>query len=160
MGRELFQAPPQQKSMPSIPQDRPVYRILSEKGFFGPDDSLHPEGEIIVLWDTPNEDMEPMNDMARKVFDSYIDTLEASAQKVAELNGRHFAGRPRSKEDMIANASADARRVQSLSNPAGVPIMGGKTESKKRIQRVGEDEVSETGAIETKRAKIETISAA
>ena len=158
---ELFHQPPRQKNDPVIPEDRPCYRILDEKGFWGPDDTLHLVNEIIVLWDVPNENMEPMNAMARERFEKYIDSLEESARKVAELNGRYFAGRPRTKEEMIANASADARRVQSLSNPTGTPIMGAKNNSSKRIQRIGDDSISDVGmSKEKQRSKIETISAA
>lgn len=155
---QLFNSPPQHKAEPRIPQDRPVYRILSEKGFFGPDDSLHPEGDIIVLYDKPNEDMEPMNDLARFAFESMIDELEESARVVAEKNGRYYAGRPRSKEEMIANASEDARRVQSLINPNGVRIMGAKLDSTKRIQSVGEMDAPEMGQQKGKKTKIETLS--
>lgn len=160
MGRELYLSPPRQKSDPVIPQDRPVYRILAEKGFFGPDDTLHPEGEVIVLWDTPNEDMEPMNQMATDIFEKYIDTLEESAKLVAESNGRYFSGRSRNKEDLIANASADARRVQIIQNGPGTPIMGARKDSDTRIQKVGPQEIPEVGAAKAKRGKIETISAA
>lgn len=153
---QLFHTPPKQKSDPRIPEDRPVYRVLSEKGFFGPDDSLHPEGEIIVLWDKPNEDMEPMNDLARDAFEKMIDELEESARMVAEKNGRHYAGRPRTKEEMINNATEDARRVQSISNPDGVKIMGARKDSRKRIQSVGEPEALTMG--QQKAKKIETLS--
>ena len=142
---QLFNSPPKDKIDPKIPTDRPVYRILAEKGFFGPDDSLHPEGEIIVLWDKPNEDMEPLNEMAKERFEAMIDELEASASEVAKMNGRHFSGRPRSKEEMIANASEDARRIQSVSNPDGVRIMGAKFDSSDRIQSLNETNAPEIG---------------
>ena len=150
---QLFQSPPQQKIDPIIPQDRPVYRVLNEKGFYGPDDALHPEGEIIVLYDVPNEDMEPMNELARAAFEKYIDSLEESARVVAEKNGRFFAGRPRTKEEMIANASADARISQTTANPNGVKIMGAKLDSRRRIGRVGPEAASEMSGSNEERAK-------
>lgn len=142
---QLFQAPPQHRYDPAIPHDKPVYRILSEKGFFGPDDTLHPEGALIVLYDVPNEDMEPMNDIARKAMSDYLDGLEESAKLVASANGRSFLGRPRNKEDMMANASEDARRLQTLTGGAGVPLMGGRKRGRPRIHRVGEEPVPDTG---------------
>lgn len=154
--RELFLAPPQSKSDPIIPQDKPVYRILSEKGYFGADDTLHPEGEIIVLHDKPNEDMEPMNDMARKEFEKMADELEASDKLVAQSNGRSFLSR-RTKEDLIADASADARRVQTVGKTTGVPLMGGKKRGRPRIERLGQEEIPETGRKDTR--GIEVISA-
>lgn len=160
--RELFQSPPKAKIDPVIPQDKPVYRILSEKGFFGPDDTLHPEGSIIVLFDTPNEDMEPMNELAREALSTYLDYLDECDQELAKANGRKFAPRTRgSKEEIMANAHADARRIQSLSNPNGVSIMNAKMDSSKRIQTLGEEPAQDVGSkVANKRAKIETISAA
>jgi len=137
---QLFAAPPKKEVLPVIPQDRPVYRILNEQGFFGPDDTLHPEGEILVLWDTPNEDMEPLNELAQINFEKYIDTLEESAKIVADKHGRHFAGRPRSKEEMIENATMAKHAAQTTANPHGVRIMGAKKNSKKRIQALGAEE--------------------
>ena len=151
MSRELFLNPPRPRTDPPIPQNKPVFRILNEKGFFGPDDTLHQMGSLIVLHDTPNEDMEPMNDLAREKMEEYLDSLEESARKVAETNGRHFAGRPRNKEDMMANASEDMRN--------NTAIMGAKIDVSKRIEDVGAREVPEVAANNTlKRAKIETIS--
>jgi hypothetical protein len=126
--RELFLTPPRPRVDPVIPQNKPVYRVLDEHGFFGPDDTLHPEGSLIVLHDLPNENMEPMNDLAREKFEEMLDGLEESARKVAEANGRHFAGRPRSKEDMIAHASEDARKATA--------IMGAKLDVSSRIESV------------------------
>ena len=155
---QLFQAPPQQKMLPPIPQDRPVYRILNEQGFYGPNDTLFQEGEIIVYDDTPNEDMEPMNELARVALEKYIDTLEESARVVAEKNGRSYAGRPRSKNEMLEFASQDARRLQTIGNQGGVPIMGAKKRGRPRIQRVGDPVVSEMGgndaAAEARKARV------
>lgn len=158
MARELFLNPPRMRMDPQIPQDRPVYKILDEKGFYGPDDTLHPEGSIIVLHDVPNENMEPMNDMARERMEAYLDELEESARKVAEQNGRHFSGRPRSKEEMLNFASEDARRLQSVQNPNGVRVMGAKMDVSNRIEPVGPKETPEVASVDKiKRAKIETI---
>lgn len=144
---ELFQSPPKQQVIPYIPTDRPVYRVLAEKGFFGPDDTLHPEGEIIVLWDDPSEDMEPMNELASAAYDKVLDRLEDSARFVAEKNGRLFSGRPRSKEEMIANATLDARRVSTVGKPEGVPIMGAKKRGgRPRISKVGAPDAPEMAA--------------
>lgn len=149
--RELFLQPPRQKIDPPIPQNKPVFRVLDEHGFFGPDDTLHPEGSLIVLHDAPNENMEPMNDLAREAYEAMLDGLEESSRKVAEANGRHFSGRPRSKEEMINNASEDARR--------NVPILGVNRDATSRIESVTPKPVSDVGADQPKqRAKIETLS--
>ena len=138
---QLFTKPPKKEVLPDIPQDRPVYRILNEQGFYAPNDRLYQAGEFVALWDVPNEDMEPMNELAREALDKYIDTLEASAKLVAEKNGRAYSGRPRSKEEMIDAANIDARRAQTVGmGDKGVPIMGAKINSKKRVQNIGEVE--------------------
>jgi hypothetical protein len=148
--RELFLQRPRQKVDPPIPQNKPVFRVLDEHGFFGPDDTLHPEGSLIVLYDAPNENMEPMNDLAREAYEAMLDKLDQSAREVAKANGRHFADRPRSKEDMIAAATEDARRK--------VPILGANRDMSDRIESVIPKPVSEVGADQPKqRAKIETL---
>lgn len=150
MARELFLNPPRPRADPAIPQDKPVFRILDEHGFFGPDNTLHPEGSIIVLYDCPNENMEPMNELARQSMSAYLDELDESAKKVAETNGRHFAGRARSKEEMLDFASQDARNSTA--------IMGAKLDSSKRIEPAFPSETPQMGADQPKqRAKIETI---
>ena len=155
---QLFAAPPKAEVLPNIPQDRPVYRVLSEQGFFAPNDKLYQTGELVVLYDTPNEDMEPMNDLARQAYEAYIDTLEESAQKVAEKNGRSYNGRPRTKEEMLEAASMDARRAQTIGNEKGVRIMGAKRNTKKRVQDVGESDVPMmTANDEARRSRVEDI---
>ena len=142
---QLFQSPPKVSVLPDIRQDAPCYRILNEQGFFAPNSKLYQEGELLYLWDQPNEDMEPMNDLARVALEKYIDTLEESARIVAEKNGRAYAGRARSKNEMLEQASQDARRLQTTNNKNGVRIMGAKLNSKKRVQDVGMPEASEMG---------------
>lgn len=115
----------------SIPQDRPVYRVLNPAGFFGPDDHLYPEGAVIVFLDEPNEEFEPMNQMAKDEVDKYLNKLDDFAKEVATKNGRQFASRPRTLDGVIAVASQDARRVSLVPGDGGVPLMQGeKKESK------------------------------
>ena len=99
-----------------------------------------------------------MNELAREAFEKYVDALEESARVVAERNGRYYAGRPRTKDEMIANASEDARRLQTVQNPNGVKIMGAKMNSKKRIQKVNPETTSDFVANNEERAsKIEKL---
>jgi len=157
--RQLFLNPPTSRPEPKIPTDRPVYRVLDEKGFFGPDDTLHREGEVIVLWDEPNMEMEPLNEMAKERFEKAATKLELSGREVANFNGRYFAPTA-TKEDMIDNATSDARRVRSLSNPDGKAIMGAKKDVSDRISSPEQEAIPETGAKHRneRRAKIETVS--
>ena len=96
--------------------------------------------------------------LAREIFRKYIDELEESARKVAEKNGRYFAGRPRTRDEMIAQATEDARRVQTTMNPNGVKIMGAKKDTRKRIQQVGSSAMPDVGADnEAAKARVEKL---
>lgn len=107
-----------------IPQDRPVYRVLNQHGFFGPDDHLYKEGELIYLDSEPNEELEPLNDKADKAQAEFFDKLDNLARKAAEKAGREYNGRAKGLEEAITNAHADARRTQIRVGDGGVPLMG------------------------------------
>lgn len=126
----------------SIPSDRPVYRILATAGFFGPDDHLYEEGDIIVFLDEPNDEMEPMNDLAREKQHAYFDKLDALAKAAAEKAGRQYAGRARSLDEAIAIASQDARRVQLVRGDGGVPLMGAKHHGPARVEKIVDEAVT------------------
>jgi hypothetical protein len=128
-----------------IPSDRPAYRILSEAGFFGPDDHLYRAGDCIVFDDEPNEDMEPLNEPARTALEKFFDKLDAAARRKAEKAGLEYAGRPKSLDEKITLATADARRVQLINGDGGVPLMGGKKRGRPRIERMEPDPTPETG---------------
>lgn len=62
---------------PAVRGEVPRYRLL--QSFFAPDDVLYPEGAEIALVDCPpNENMEPLNDAARKAM---IPVLQAITKK-------------------------------------------------------------------------------
>ena len=127
--------------MTVISNERAEYRILAERGFFGPDDHLYAEGSEIYFEGEPNEDMEPLNEPARKALSKYFDKLEASARKIAERAGIEYAGRPKSLEDKIALASAESRQVQTVKGGEGVPLMGGTKPDAPAIGMIGASEV-------------------
>lgn len=127
-----------------IPSDRPAYRVLAVEGFYGPDDHLYREGDCIIFDGIPNEEMEPLNEIARKKLQMYSNWLDEEARKVAAKHGREFQSRPRNLDGVIAQASADARQVQLLQGGPGVPLMGG-THNKVGIQKLEDEEVPETG---------------
>ncbi len=133
--------------MTVISNDRPAYRILSEKGFFGPDDNLYPFGEQIYFDDEPNLDMEPLNELARKRKAEFINKLEELGRQAAVKNGREFTGLPMNIESAIEQASMDARRVQSISNPDGVALMkADKTHKNTGIGKIADLDTPETKA--------------
>ena len=133
-----------------IPSDRPAYRILSVEGFNGPDDHLYREGDCIIFDGVPNEEMEPLNEIARQRLAEYSAMLDEEARKVAAKFGRTFAARPRTLDGVIAQASADARQVQLITGGPGVPLMGGKHNTV-GIEKLVDDDVPETGSINPKR---------
>lgn len=127
-----------------IPTDRPAYRILAEKGFFGPDCTLYEEGECLAYDDEPNEEMEPLNDLAREKMAALFNKLDDAARAVAAKNGRAFIERPKTLEGAVALATMDAKRVQLKEGDGGVPLMGSKV-GRDRAKRLTAEEVPETG---------------
>jgi hypothetical protein len=126
--------------MLNLPKDRAAYRILSS--FFGPDDHLYGEGDCIVFDGEPNEEMEPLNEMAQERLNRFYEKLDGFAKAVAAKNGRSFAGRSRSLDEAVSLASQDARR--------NVPLMGNDPKVQKQefvnIERIGPDSVPQTSA--------------
>lgn len=128
-----------------ITNERPAYRILSEKGFFGPDDHLYHEGDCIYFDGIPNEDFEPLNEPARKQMEDLFASLDAAARKAAEKAGREYSGRPKSLEAAIALSRQDARQVQLINGGPGVPLMGAKNKDAPKIEKIEEAETPQTG---------------
>lgn len=118
--------------MTSIPQDRPVYRLGAD--FFGPDDTLyygpcaaHPDGQVIVWRGEPNEDMEPLNDLAREALTEYSSKLDRLAQEKAAKEGKTFLSRPRGKSAQLQETIRDAHRMRDIESIGGVkhtPLFG------------------------------------
>lgn len=74
-----------------LPDGAPVFRLLAP--WFGPDDTLHPEGSIIA-WDGGlNEHMEPMNAAAEEKMRDYLTHLDRMAELKAKIDGRDFIRR-------------------------------------------------------------------
>ena len=126
-----------------IPEDRAAYRILTN--FYGPNDHMYQEGDIVLFDGEPNDDMEPMNSAAKKVMDAFFKKQEDCARKMAEKAGREYTGRPRSLDEAVTLASMDARRVQLVQGDGGVPLMGGKKKSAETVERIDITEVPQTG---------------
>lgn len=128
-----------------IPTDKPVYRVLATQGFFGPNDHLYPEGATIIFMDEPNEEMEPLNDLAHKAQRSYFEKLDAAAAAGAKAAGRPFIARAASIEDAIALSREDARRVQLVQGDGGVPLTGARRNGPERVKELTDEGPAETG---------------
>lgn len=126
--------------MNSVSNERAAYRVLDPNGFFGPDDTLYTVDEYgdpaVVYFDgVPNEQLEPLNDLARKRLNNLVEELDAKAKLAAEKLGRPFVARPRNIDGAIELATALAKDSMA--------IMGVKREVT-QIERV-EKVIPETG---------------
>lgn len=129
----------------SIQEEPPKYRILSTAGFFGPDDHLYTEGEVIYWTGEPNEDMEPLNEPARVQMEAFFDKLEEGAKALAKKAGVEYRGRPRNLEQAIELSTIAARRTSTINGDGGIPIMGAdKTEIRQTIGKVEQEPVPQT----------------
>lgn len=128
-----------------IEEDRPAYRILNEKGFFAPNCHLYLEGDAIYFDGEPNEDMEPLNEMAHVKLKELFVKLDGFAEEFAKANGKKYAGRVRSVEEHLANSSMNARAPQLIKGGAGVPIMGATPKNATSVQPIERPEVPQTG---------------
>lgn len=138
-----------------ISGERSAYKILGEKGFFGPDDHLYTSGEMIYFDDEPNQDMEPLNDLARGKMREYIEKLDRLGREAAEKFGRPYTGLASTLDAAIEQSTEDARRVMSISNPNGVALMKSDKRAKNTgIERVAEEDVPETNGKKTGKLSI------
>lgn len=120
----------------AISESVPTYRQLDPKGFFAPNAELILEGDAFEFDGTPNENMEALNEPAKKKLTGYLKGLEDSARAVAEKNGRFFSGRPKSLDVMVAEATADARRVELRPGDGGIPLMSKGITSDQHVRKV------------------------
>ena len=127
-----------------ISKERPAYRILAPHGWFGPDDHLYQEGEC-VYWDgEPNEEMEPLNEIAVEFMQLYVAKLDKLAEDAAKRANRPFIGRPRDAEGAYALArKAEIDKVAIMNAPKDVTS----------VERVEAEPVPETGAVNVKKGR-------
>lgn len=116
--------------------ERPLYRVLDPAGFYGDDDHLWAEGKEIYFDGIPNEQMEPLNEIAHEKLTTYLNHLDDIAKTAAEKKGVPFVGRPRSLDGAIALATEEMRNNMS--------IMGAKNKQTSIEAHVKED-TPETG---------------
>lgn len=130
---------------------RAAYRILAPNGFFGPDDHLYivgPDGTYPEIYfdGIPNEEMEPLNDLARARLANYLNDLDDKGRLAAEKAGKSYASRPRDLDGAIQIATLVARedmRIQGVQK-TDTPAIG-------MISEV--DAVSDTGMDNPKRGR-------
>lgn len=139
-------------------QEKPIYRILSVAGFFGPDSHLYKEGEEIYFEGEPNEDMEPLNQPARERMEAFFNKLEEAAKQLAKKAGVPYTGRPRTLEAAVELSTLAARRASTINGDGGISLMGDKTDRSDVIGRAEAMPTPETGAKAPKRSGGGTLS--
>lgn len=130
---------------------RAAYRILAPNGFFGPDDHLYivgPDGSYPEIYfdGTPNEEMEPLNDLARSRLTAELERLDSLGRQAAEKAGKSYAGRPRDLDGAVQIATLVARE--------DMRIQGVQKADSKAIETINaSDSVSDTGIENPKRGR-------
>lgn len=142
MALGLSPVPPRHQPTLVIPQDRPVYRITDEKGFFGPDDTLYAEGSILGYDDEPNPAMEPLNALAEQKMTKYLEKLDAEGRKVANKNGKSYTSLADAFEQSREMAKQESKKVQVIGGREMAPLMG----AKKKPGKVAKIELEEQAA--------------
>jgi len=94
--------------------ERAVYRVLNVSGFFGPNDHLFHEGDEIVYDGIPNEELEPLNEIAEQRMKAFLEMLEVEAKRTAEKLGRPFVERPRNIDGAITLATEIQRNNMAI----------------------------------------------
>lgn len=120
-----------------IDNSRAAYRVLDPAGFFSDTDSLYAEGEEIYFDGEPNDQLEPLNQIAKDKLVAYLNRLDDQAREAAAKLGRHYSGRPRTLDGGLELATALQRN--------NVSVMGAK-DKQTSTEKINQD-VAETGSI-------------
>lgn len=126
--------------MSNIDTSRAAYRVLAVSGFFGPDDHLYELDSELYFDGEPNEELEPLNEVARERLNTYLEKLDALGREAAAKVGKSYAGRPRTFDGALELASAVQRSETA--------IMGHlKSKNVTSVERIGAEPIPETGSI-------------
>lgn len=102
-----------------IDNTRAAYRVLATSGFFSDDDTLYTvdgNGDPAEIYfdGEPNEELEPLNDLARQRLTAYLDKLDRTGREAAEKAGRPYVGRARNLDGALELATAIQRNQMSI----------------------------------------------
>jgi hypothetical protein len=142
-------ARPKQKPEYDIDPSVPCYKYIGSKGFLSPEDELimaNTPQSVFYLDESiePNEDFEPMNELARKKMNEFFDKLDRHAELNAKATGKSFAKRSRNFNGDYDMPSEDGRKIQMVRDGAGVPLMGAKKRGRPKLNKVVQEEVPQT----------------
>ena len=126
-----------------IDNTRAAYRVLSPSGFYSDNDVLYQvdqNGEPAEIYfdGEPNEELEPLNDLARDRMTKFLDKLDNLGREAAAKLGRPFVGRPRNLDGALEMATALAR--------SEISIMGQKNKAS-NTELVNPGPVNEQGSV-------------
>lgn len=124
----LSPIPPQSFAPVVIPQHRPFYRIKAG-GFFGPDDTLYRENDIIGWDGEPNQEMEPLNEKAQDKMMTYLKKLDKYGREAAEKAGKAYNSLADAHDNAFALAQKESKMVERINGPKQVPLMGAKKQA-------------------------------
>ena len=124
-----------------IPQERPVYRVGEDK-FYGSDDRLYEENDLIEYDDEPNENFIPMNSLATAKMKQYLKKLDLAGQKVAEKLGVAWTSREDAFENAQQLAKEDAKKINLISAKETPTVMGAKKRGRPPINKINSDVVT------------------
>lgn len=127
-----------------IDTQRPAYRVLDPNGFYSDNDTLYAEGDEIYFDGEPNDQMEPLNEVAKECLKTYLTKLDDEAREAAVKLGRPYNGRPRNLDGALELATALQRQQ--------ISIMGTKNKDTS-TEKVEQAEAPETGFNPNKRGR-------
>lgn len=137
MARQNLSPVPPRTQQVVIPQDRPVYEVVEEAGFFGPNDHLYVAGAWIEWDEEPNLGLKPLNKLADEKMVEFLTKLDKLGAAKAEKEGKHYNGLLEMYERSSAfhNNPAQRDRVRQLNGAVEnqTPLMG----AKKQVDTVG-----------------------
>lgn len=132
--------PPRAYAQPSVANDRPAYRILKE--CFLDDIMFFPDQ--LVYWDEePNQEMEPLNELARDAHNKFLDKIEEAGQRASAAKGMLYVALKRPEGEARAMSTSESRRVEIIKGDGGVPVMGARKRGRPKAQRIEDTGVEE-----------------
>lgn len=134
--------------MTFINPNRPAYRVQAIHGFYA-DDHLYEEGDTLYFDGEPNEELEPLNEVAYQKLQTYLEKLDTFGRLAAEKFGRPWVGRARSLDGAIAIASEDERKRVAITGTHNVD--GTRPEGERTTERIENVEAPETGSVNPKK---------
>lgn len=137
---QLYSAPPRNFSPVVIPNDVPVYRLKGDCYFH---DRLVSAG-LVIEWDeTPNEEMQPLNTLAKEKYEEYLAFLDKCGEEKAAADKKAHASKLKAYK---AQSERKKKKGLNVLSEEDTPLMGGKT-VEKHIKVIGENEIDPLDAI-------------